>query len=65
MYEFLKYSLAALVLSGIVGLGPNLASARDTNHCDGHWNHCFKSNQHHSKYAPHWKHGWRDYDQRW
>jgi hypothetical protein len=64
MNSLFKLSLAALAMSGIVGLGPNLASARDTKHCEGYWNHCLKSNQHHSKYPPH-KHGWRDYDQRW
>ncbi len=65
MRQAFRFSFAALVLIGIVGLVPNLASARDSKHCDGHWNHCLKSNRYHSKYPPHWSHRWRDYDQRW
>ena len=65
MRQLFKFSLAALALSGIVGLAPNLASARESNQCGGHWSHCLKPNHHHSTHQTHWSHRWRDYDQRW
>ena len=64
MRQLFKFSLVALALSGIIGLAPNFASARDSNHCGGHLSGCLKHNHHRSMY-PHWGHRWRDYDQRW
>ena len=65
MWQLFKLSLAALALSGVVGLVSGPALAWHSDHCGSHWGHCWKHRHGHPAYPAHWSHRWRDFDQRW